>query len=126
MAREISKQRKSIFKLSRPPVCRLGDVDKPVAEFLMGIEGAATWLLALVACAFGPVNVSLGVLFYILKTWEAAKSEPCQENVPGGYQDCHSSVATEDLRKLAGWRPGYGMSMGECCPNALVSEALCS
>lgn len=113
MAREISKWLKSIFKLSQPPICRLSDVDKLVAEFLMGIKGAATWLLALVACAFGPINVSLGVSFHILKTWEAAKSESCQENVLGGYQNCPSSMATEDLRKLA------CKSMGECCPNTL-------
>lgn len=87
MAREISKRLKNIFKLSQPPVCRLGDVDKLVAEFLMGIEGAATWLLALVACAFGPVNVSLGVSFHILKTWEAAKSEPCQEECTRGLSE---------------------------------------
>lgn len=54
MAREISKQLKSIFKLLQPPVCRLGDVDKLVAEFLMGIRGAATWLLAWVCMCLWP------------------------------------------------------------------------
>lgn len=45
---------KSIFKLLQPPVCRLGDVDKLVAEFLMGIRGAATWLLAWVCMCLWP------------------------------------------------------------------------
>lgn len=62
----------------------------------MGIQGAGRWLLALVVCAFAPLplaNVSHGISFHILKTWEAAKSESAKRMYKGAIRTvCHSST----------------------------------